>query len=182
MSRIGVKPVLKPNDVSVTLEGDALLVKGSLGELSLKLPRTVSVKVADSEITVERKGDTKQARSDHGTTRAHIANMIEGVTHGFKKEMELVGMGYRAVMEGTTLVMNLGWSHPVKFAPPEGITFKVVENVNVEVTGISKQLVGLWAAKVRSTRKPEPYQGKGIRYKDEIVRRKVGKSVEKTAK
>jgi large subunit ribosomal protein L6 len=181
MSRIGIKPVPKLNEITATLDGRVLNIKGPLGELSLKLPVTVSVNVLENEIVVERKGNTKQARSDHGTTRAHIANMIEGVTHGYKKELEIVGMGYRAVLEGRAVVLSLGWSHTVKFEPPEGITFKVNDGVFVEISGIDKQQVGLWAAKIRGIRKPEPYRGKGIRYKDEAVRRKVGKSVEKTA-
>ncbi len=179
MSRIGVQPIQKPKDVTVTFEKPVLSVKGPLGELSLSIPSKIAVTISDEDILVERKSETKQTKSDHGTTRSHIANMIVGVTQGFKKEMEIVGMGYRASMEGKTLVMSLGWSHPVKVVPPEGVTFNVNDNVFVEVSGINKQLVGLWAAKIRSIRKPEPYRGKGIRYKDEVVRRKVGKSVEK---
>lgn len=181
MSRIGVLPVPKPKEVTASYADRLLTVKGPLGELKLKPAQGISVTVNDEEILVERKGNSKQTKSDHGTTRAHIANMVRGVTEGFKKELEIVGMGYRASMEGKTLVMNLGWSHPVKVEPPDGVTFKVTENVYVEVSGVDKQLVGLWAAKVRHCREPEPYQGKGIRYKDEVVRRKVGKSVEKTA-
>ena len=181
MSRIGVKPVPKPNEVTVSLTGKVLSVTGPLGVLQLKLPGTVEVKIADNTVSVDRKGNSKQAHSDHGTIRAHIANMIMGVTQGYKKELEIVGMGYRASLEGSVLVMSLGWTHPVKVTPPEGIVFTVSEGVFVTVSGIDKQLVGLWAAKIRSIRKPEPYRGKGIRYKDEAVRRKVGKSVEKAA-
>jgi large subunit ribosomal protein L6 len=176
MSRIGIKPIPKIEGVTVALKEREIVVTGPQGELTRILPDTVDVKIGD-EIVVERKGDSKQARSDHGTIRALIANMMEGVKNGYKKELELVGMGYRAAMEGETLVLTVGWTHPVKIQPPEGITFSVNDNVFVDVSGPDKQLVGLWAAKVRSVRKPEPYKGKGIRYKDEVVRRKTSKTV-----
>ena len=177
MSRIGTKPVTKPDEITVDLKDGDIVISGPKGELKQFIPETVEIKVDGKEIVVNRKGESKQARSDHGTLRAIIANMVEGVTKGYKKELELVGMGYRASMEGNTLVLAIGWNHPVKVEPPVGITFVVNDNVNIEVTGSDKQLVGLWAAKVRSIRKPEPYKGKGIRYKDEVVRRKTSKTV-----
>lgn len=176
MSRIGVKPISKIEGVTVDLKGRDVVVSGPLGELTRALPDTIDVEIGD-EIVVKRRDDSKQAKSDHGTIRALIANMMEGVKNGYKKELELVGMGYRASMEGNALVLTVGWTHPVKVEPPEGVTFTVNENVFIEVSGADKELVGLWAAKVRSIRKPEPYKGKGIRYKDEVVRRKTSKTV-----
>lgn len=177
MSRIGTKPITIEKDVTVTLKDGEVLVKGPQGELTRQLPTTVKVSVEGDTITVERIGESKQAKSDHGTIRAHLANMIEGVKNGFKKELELVGMGYRAAMEGTTLVLTVGWTHPVKVEAPEGVTFEVEDSVFVVVKGADKEQVGLWAAKIRSVRKPEPYKGKGIRYKDEVVRRKTSKTM-----
>ena len=159
------------------MKDNTVVVKGPLGELEQTIPATVKVTVTDDAVKVERLKESKQARSDHGTIRALIANMMKGVKEGYKKELELVGMGYRASMEGKTLVLTVGWNHPVKIESPEGLEFSVNENVNVEVSGIDRQLVGLWAAKIRSVRKPEPYKGKGIRYKDEVVRRKTSKAV-----
>jgi large subunit ribosomal protein L6 len=177
MSRIGTQPVTIKENVKIEVKDGEAVVSGPLGELRRRIPDTVTVKITDSEVIVERKKENKQARSDHGTTRALIANMVEGVTEGFKKELELVGMGYRAEIQGTTLVMALGWNHPVKVEPPEGITFTAPDQSSIEVSGMDKEKVGLWAAKIRGIRKPEPYKGKGIRYKDEVVRRKTSKSV-----
>lgn len=177
MSRIGTQPVTIKENVNVEIKDGEIVVIGPLGELRRKIPDTVTVKIVDSGVIVERKTENKQARSDHGTIRAHIANMVEGVTEGFKKELALVGMGYRAEIQGRTLVMALGWNHPVTVEPPEGVTFAAPDQSSVEVSGLDKEKVGLWAAKIRSIKKPEPYKGKGIRYKDEVVRRKTSKSV-----
>ncbi|MBN2100875.1 50S ribosomal protein L6 [Candidatus Dojkabacteria bacterium] len=177
MSRIGIKPIKIEDGVEVKVSTHEVDVKGPLGELKLRTPSTVSVKAENDEVIVETKRGGKQAGSDHGTIRMLISNMIYGVKNGYKKELELVGMGYRANMEGDTLVMHLGWTHPIKVEPPEGIKFAVKDTVFVEVSGIDKQLVGLWAAKIRSIRKPEPYKGKGIKYVDEIIRRKTSKTV-----
>ncbi|MBN1619034.1 50S ribosomal protein L6 [Candidatus Dojkabacteria bacterium] len=177
MSRIGIKPVKIEKDVTIEIKDQSAIVKGPLGELIIDLPSNVSAEVKDSDVIVSRKGNSQQAVANHGTIRVLIANAIEGVTKGYKKELEISGIGYRAAMEGTTLVLNVGWNHPVKFPAPEGIKFDVKDAVVIEVSGIDKQLVGLWSAKVRSIRKPEPYKGKGIKYSDEIVRRKSSKSV-----
>lgn len=178
MSRIGVQPVKIEEKVSVEVDGQNVAVKGPKGELSLQLPDSLKVNVKDDQIIVERTRETKQAKSNHGTYRMLLENMINGVKEGFKKDLELVGMGYRASMEGKTLVMQLGWNHPIKVEPPEGIEFETPSETEISVSGIDKQLVGLWAAKIRSIRKPEPYKGKGIRYAGEQVRRKTVKIVE----
>ncbi len=177
MSRIGLKPVLIEEGVKVAVNGKKVVVSGPLGELTLYTPDTVKVSISGETVVVERVNDAKQAKSDHGTIRALIANMVYGVKNGYSKEMELVGLGYRASMQGETLVMALGWNHPITVTPPPGVTFSVEDGTIVKVTGADKNLVGLWAAKIRSHRKPEPYKGKGIRYMDEVVRRKTSKSV-----
>jgi len=181
MSRIGRLPVKIEEGVSVEVRDNKILVKGTLGELELVIPATVKVEVTDSEVIVNAVQEKKQAKSDHGTIRVLVTNMIKGVKEGFKKELELVGMGYRASMEGETLVMSLGWNHPVKVSSPDGIKFDVRDNVFIDISGIDKQNVGLWAAKIRSIRKPEPYKGKGIRYVGEEVRRKTSKTVKEEA-
>lgn len=177
MSRVGTKPITIEDGVKVEIQKSTAKVTGPLGELSIKIPVTLKVSVDEKEVLVERVNESKQARSDHGTIRSIIANMIQGVKEGFKKELELVGMGYRAQMEGKALSMSLGWNHPVKVEPPEGLTFAVRDNVFIEISGIDKELVGLWAARIRSIRKPEPYKGKGIRYVGEVVRRKTSKTI-----
>jgi large subunit ribosomal protein L6 len=177
MSRIGIKPIKIEEGVTVEVIDGTVKVKGLKGELERKLPKRIEVSVKDNEIVVERKGESKQDKSNHGTIRSLIANMIKGVAHGYKKELELIGMGYRAEMQGRDLVMHLGWTHPVKVTPPEDITFEVRDQVFVDVSGHDNQKVGLWAANVRKIRKPEPYKGKGIRYIDEFVRRKTSKTV-----
>lgn len=177
MSRIGIQPIKIEEGVTVEISDKEVKVKGPLGELSISIPNTLKIKEENGEIIVERRKSTKQAKSDHGTIRSIIANMIEGVKNGFKKELELVGMGYRVEMKGPSLVMFLGWNHPVEYDPPEGVTFEVTDGVKIIVSGFDKQLVGLTAAKIRSIRKPEPYKGKGIRYVDEVVRRKTSKTV-----
>lgn len=177
MSRIGVQPVKIEKDVTVTVNNSEVTVRGPLGTISQKIPATITVEVKGDELMVTRKSDGKQSRSDHGTIRALIANMVEGVARGYKKELELVGMGYRAMMQGQNLELHIGWTHPVVIVPPEGVTFAVEESTKIVVSGIDKQLVGLWSAKIRSVRKPEPYKGKGIRYSGEVVRRKTSKSM-----
>ncbi len=176
MSRIGKKPVPVPSDVTVSVDNQSVVVKGPKGELSRTLPAEVSVVQEGKEIIVTRNNDSRTSRAYHGLSRTLIANMIEGVSKGFEKRLEIKGVGYRAAIKGKTLNMNLGYSHPVEFAPPAGIEFKVESNTNVIVSGIDKELVGTIAAKIRDARPPEPYKGKGVRYLGEMVRRKAGKA------
>ncbi|MBR6021376.1 MAG: 50S ribosomal protein L6 [Kiritimatiellae bacterium] len=178
MSRIGKKPVEIPQGVSIDAADGRVTVKGPKGELSIPVPATVKVSLADGKLAVERAGgDDKQARADHGTVRALVANMVRGVTQGYVKELEIQGVGYRASMEGTTLTMLVGYSHPVVYPVPEGVKLTVSDSTNLKLEGIDKQLVGEVAARIRAFCPPEPYKGKGIRYKDEHVRRKAGKTV-----
>jgi len=178
MSRIGKKPVELPKDVKVDVSDGRVTVKGPKGELSLKLPGTVAVKIEGATLGVERTGgDGKQSRADHGTVRALINNMVKGVSQGYVRELEIQGVGYRASMEGTTLTMLVGYSHPVVYPVPEGVKVSVADGTQLKVEGIDKQLVGEVAARIRAFCPPEPYKGKGIRYKDEHVRRKAGKTV-----
>lgn len=175
MSRIGKKPVIIPEGVSVSLNGRTLVVKGKLGELKMDIHPIVDVKIEGNTITVVPKDDDKFARAMWGTTRALINNMVIGVTQGFTKRLLLVGVGYRARMEGNKLILNVGYSHPVEVVPPEGIKFSVEEQVKITVSGIDKYLVGQVAANIRAIRKPDPYKGKGIRYEDEVIILKEGK-------
>ena len=177
MSRIGVKPITVPAGVEVTIaEGNLVTVKGPKGTLTKKFDAAISIKQEENTITVERPTNNKQHRSLHGLTRTLIDNMVIGVTNGFEKKLELVGVGYRAQKQGKKLVMNLGFSHPVEMEDPEGLTVEVPNQTELIVKGIDKQLVGNYAAKIRDWRKPEPYKGKGIRYAGEVVRRKEGKT------
>ncbi|GIX45335.1 MAG: 50S ribosomal protein L6 [Candidatus Hydrogenedentota bacterium] len=176
MSRIGKIPVPLPKGTEVKIDGNEVSVKGPKGQLSMKLPGRVSVEVRDGAVHVTRHGDDKQARAFHGLTQRLIRNMVIGVTEGFKKELEINGVGYRASLEGKKLVLQLGYSHPVEYEPPTGITLEVPKQTSVIVHGIDKQLVGEVAAKIRSFRPPEPYKGKGIKYVDERILRKVGKA------
>ncbi|NLB51743.1 MAG: 50S ribosomal protein L6 [Syntrophomonadaceae bacterium] len=176
MSRIGKKPISLPKDVKFSVEGNVITVKGSKGSLSQQLPADISVQQEDDQLIVARPSDDKQTRAFHGLSRALIANMVEGVTNGFEKKLELVGVGYRAQMQGKKLVINIGFSHPVEVEPPEGIEFEVPAATKITVKGIDKQLVGNTAAHIRAIRKPEPYKGKGIKYENEVIRRKAGKS------
>lgn len=176
MSRIGKQPIEIVKDCNIEVLTGMVKVVGPLGSIDVKLPDTVGVDVKDGNVLVNRVGDTKQAVSDHGTIRATISNAVEGVTKGFSKELEIVGIGYRASLEGQTLVMKLGWNHPVKFDPPEGVKIEVPDELHVKISGIDKQLVGLTAAKIRAARKPEPYKGKGVRYVGEVVRIKTSKA------
>ena len=180
MSRIGVKPITVPAGVEVTIaEGNLVTVKGPKGTLTKKFYAAISIKQEENTITVERPTNNKQHRSLHGLTRTLIDNMVIGVTNGFEKKLELVGVGYRAQKQGKKLVMNLGFSHPVEMEDPEGLTVEVPNQTELIVKGIDKQLVGNYAAKIRDWRKPEPYKGKGIRYAGEVVRRKEGKTGKK---
>ncbi|MGR4064801.1 MAG: 50S ribosomal protein L6 [Vulcanimicrobiaceae bacterium] len=177
MSRIGKLPVALPNGVNVTLGDDEVHVKGPKGELRQQvLAQSVSIKVEDGSVIVERKGDAKPHRSAHGLTRSLIANMVEGVSKGFRKSLEIQGVGYRAAKAGEKLNLTLGYSHPVVFAAPKGVSLSVEGQNKIHVDGIDKQQVGQVAAEIRNLRPPEPYKGKGIRYEGELVRKKLGKA------
>ena len=173
MSRIGNRVIAIPEGVTVTLNEDVVTVKGPKGELSQKMLKDISMKQEDGQITLERKNEN--AKAMHGTMNALINNMIIGVTKGYEKGLEIVGVGYRFNVQGKKLVINAGYSHPVNVEIPEGITVELVSNTEITVKGINKVLVGEFAANIRKVRLPEPYKGKGIRYKDEHIRRKEGK-------
>ena len=175
MSRIGNRKIVVPAGVTITNENNIVTVKGPKGELSLELVRGIEISQEENTLTVTRPNDEKATKAMHGTTNANIQNMIKGVTDGFQKGLEIIGVGYRFNVKGTTLVVNAGYSHPVEMAVPTGLTVEQVSNTEITVKGIDKVLVGKFAAEVRSVREPEPYKGKGIRYKDEYVRRKEGK-------
>jgi large subunit ribosomal protein L6 len=176
MSRVGKRPVEIPSGVDVKLKAEMIAVKGPLGELSQKLNPVVKVEVGDGAVTVTRDSDEKHCIAMHGTMRALIANLIEGVSKGFSKRLEIIGTGYRAQMKGKALSLQVGHSHPVDYTPPAGITVEVESPTKLIVKGIDKELVGRAAAEIRAIRKPEPYKGKGIRYEGEYVRRKAGKA------
>ncbi|HXH87597.1 MAG TPA: 50S ribosomal protein L6 [Gaiellaceae bacterium] len=175
MSRIGRKPIEVPATVSVAISPGRVQVNGPLGELSQQVPARMQVEQGDGEILVTRPTERGPDRALHGLTRTLIANMVEGVTKGFEKHLEIQGVGYRAALRGTDLELNVGYSHSVVMKPRAGITFEVPAPNQVIVKGSDKQQVGQTAAEIRAVRKPEPYKGKGIRYRDEVVRRKVGK-------
>lgn len=179
MSRIGRKPITIPNGVNVNLENTLITVKGPKGTLSRELHKDMKIVVEENVITVERPSDHKLHRSLHGTTRSVVNNMIAGVTEGFAKNLDLVGVGYRANKTGEKLVLNVGYSHPVEFMPDNGIEFEVPANNKIIVRGIDKELVGATAAKIRAVREPEPYKGKGIKYENERILRKEGKAGKK---
>lgn len=176
MSRIGKMPVAIPSGVDVTVDGSTVTVKGGKGELTRAFKDIISIKVEDGNVIVERPDDSREAKSLHGLTRTLIHNMIVGVSEGYSKKLELVGVGYRAALKGTDLELQLGYSHPVVVPAPENITFEVPSQTEIIVKGISKEQVGQVAANIRAWRKPEPYKGKGIRYEGEYVRRKLGKA------
>lgn len=176
MSRIGKKPVEIPSGVTVTLNGHTVTVKGPKGELTRTFHSDIEIKVEDNVVNVSRPSDDKNHRSLHGTTRAIIANMIEGVSKGFERNLELIGVGYRAQKQGKKLVLNVGYSHPVEIEPEEGIEIEVPANTKITIKGTDKERVGALAANIRDVRPPEPYKGKGIRYEGENVRRKEGKT------
>jgi large subunit ribosomal protein L6 len=175
MSRIGRKPISVPEGVTVDVGSGVVSVKGPKGELSQTVDRDMTIALDDSTLTVERPTDRGPHRALHGLTRSLLANMVEGVTDGYEKRLEIQGVGYRARLQGKALELSVGFSHPVSVPAPEGIEFEVPQQTEVVVRGIDKQLVGETAARIRRVRPPEPYKGKGIRYAGEHVRRKVGK-------
>ncbi|MGB3496214.1 MAG: 50S ribosomal protein L6 [Elainellaceae cyanobacterium] len=179
MSRIGKRPIEIPPKVTVAIDGLAVTIKGPKGELSRILPYGVSVTQEDSFLVVKRVNESRVARQRHGLSRTLLANMVEGVSNGFQKRLEIQGVGYRAQVQGKNLILNVGFSNPVQIEPPVGIDLSVETNTNVLVSGIDKEIVGNIAARIRSVRPPEPYKGKGIRYANEIVRRKAGKAGKK---
>ena len=176
MSRIGRLPIAVPSTVDVTIEGRRLTVKGPKGTLTRTLHPDMSVAQEDGSIVVTRPTEQKTHKQLHGLTRTLVNNMVVGVTDGYRKGLEITGVGYRAALNGRKLTLNLGYSHPVEIDPPDGISFEVENPTRLAVVGIDKELVGQIAAKVRATRKPEPYKGKGVRYAGEYVRRKAGKA------
>lgn len=177
MSRVGKKPIEVPADVTITLgDKNAVTVKGPKGELTREFHKDITIALEDNVLTLTRPSDSKDHRTNHGTTRALLANMVTGVSKGFERTLELVGVGYRAQLQGEKLVLNVGYSHPVEFTPENGVTVEVPANTKVIVKGIDKERVGALASNIRQVRPPEPYKGKGIRYEGEAVRRKEGKT------
>jgi large subunit ribosomal protein L6 len=176
MSRIGTQPITIEEGVTVNIDNKTVKVKGPKGELEIKLPYELSAEIKNDEIVLSRSNDEKPTKSIHGTYRMILANAVHGVKEMYEKKLELVGVGYRARLEGTTLVMTLGWNHPIKLEPYEGIEIEVPDETHINIRGVDKQKVGEFSAKVRSQREPEPYKGKGIRYVDEYVRRKSAKT------
>ncbi|MCQ6276433.1 50S ribosomal protein L6 [Bacillus sp. V3B] len=177
MSRIGKKPIEIPSGVTLTIDNNnTVTVKGPKGELTRSFNPDIEIKVEENIITVSRPSDAKDHRALHGTTRALLSNMVEGVSKGFEKGLELIGVGYRAQKQGNKLILNVGYSHPVEITPEEGIEVEVPANTKLIVKGINKERVGALAANIRDVRPPEPYKGKGIRYEGEYVRRKEGKT------
>ena len=180
MSRIGNKAITIPAGVEVTIaSGNEVTVKGPKGTLTRQFDPKFGIKNEENVLTVTRPNELKATKQLHGTTRALLANMVEGVTAGYTKELELVGIGFRAAMSGKKLTLNIGYSHPIEFTVEDGLTVECTSATNIKVSGIDKQRVGEFAANVRAVRKPEPYKGKGIRYKGEYVRRKEGKTAGK---
>ncbi|MHC5067092.1 MAG: 50S ribosomal protein L6 [Planctomycetota bacterium] len=175
MSRVGKNPIALPSGVQVNVANGVATVKGGKGEQSIAVAEGITVAVDGSSVVVGRESDVKEVRALHGTIRALIQNAVTGVTQGFSKQLEIVGVGYRAQLQGKKLVLNIGFCHTVEIEAPEGITFTVPEQTKIEVSGVDRQLVGQVAADIRAVRKPEPYKGKGIRYAGEQVRRKAGK-------
>lgn len=179
MSRIGKRPINIPSKVTVTISGQDISVKGPKGELSRILPAGVEVTQEGETLWVKRQNESRVARQLHGLCRTLVSNMVEGVSQGFQRRLEIQGVGYRAQVQGRNLILNVGYSNPVQIEPPEGIQLAVESNTNVVVSGIDKEIVGNTAAKIRGIRPPEPYKGKGIRYAGEMVRRKAGKAGKK---
>ncbi len=180
MSRIGNTPINLPEGVSLTLDQNVVVVKGPKGELTYQLPPLIELEINQNEIKVKRANNSKPAKSFHGLTRALLANMVQGVSQGYTKVLELVGTGYRVAKQGNKLVISVGYSHPVEYPEPDGVKLEVEGNNLIKVSGIDKQLVGQVAAEIRAIRKPEPYKGKGIRYQGEHIRRKAGKAAKGT--
>ena len=179
MSRIGKKPVVIPAGVTVTQSGHNIKIKGPKGELQNEFHQNISISVKGNEITVTRPDDAKENKALHGLTRALLQNMINGVTNSYQKTLDIVGVGYRAELKGKNLLINIGYSHPIYFMPPDGVALQTPTQTQIVISGIDKQLVGLVAAKIRSIRQPEPYKGKGIKYSDEQILRKAGKTAGK---
>jgi large subunit ribosomal protein L6 len=180
MSRIGKRPITLPDKVSITINGQHVAVKGPKGNLERTLPNLVRVEQDGNVVQVIRQDDSRKARERHGLSRTLIANMVDGVSKGYEKRLQVKGVGYRVQMQGKNLILNVGYSHPVEMVPPDGIQFEVAEkNTEIIVTGINKEVVGNTAAKIRAVRPPEVYKGKGIRYKGEFVRLKAGKTGKK---
>lgn len=177
MSRVGKNPVELPAGVTAAVSGNTVKIKGPKGELSLDVASGISVEVKDGRVVVARESDEKPARALHGTVRSLVANMVKGVTQGYRKELEIYGVGYKARMEGRKLVLNLGYSHPIEYMIPEGVNVTVPKPEDVGVEGVDKHLVGQVADRIRSFAPAEPYKGKGVRYKGEKIRRKAGKTV-----
>lgn len=176
MSRIGNKVVVLPAGVEIKQDGNNITVKGPKGELTREFSSDIKMNIEGNEVTFTRPNDSKEMKTIHGTTRANFNNMVVGVSEGFQKALELIGVGYRAQVQGNKLTLNVGYSHPVEMTAPEGVTFEVPANTQVIVKGIDKEVVGELAANIRGVRPPEPYKGKGIRYVGEFVRRKEGKT------
>ncbi|WHY86472.1 50S ribosomal protein L6 [Neobacillus novalis] len=176
MSRIGKKPIEIPAGVTVTLNNNTVTVKGPKGELTRSFNPDIAINIEENIITITRPSDVKEHRALHGTTRAVIANMVEGVSTGFTRNLELIGVGYRVQKQGNKLVLNVGYSHPVEFEPEAGLEIEVPSNTKISIKGTDKERVGELAANIRGVRPPEPYKGKGIRYEGEFVRRKEGKT------
>jgi large subunit ribosomal protein L6 len=177
MSRVGKKPIEVPADVTVTVaDGNVVTVKGPKGEMTRAFNKDIAIVLEENVLTLSRPSDSKEHRTIHGTTRALLANMVLGTSQGFERVLELVGVGYRAQLQGNKLVLNVGYSHPVEFTPEEGLSVEVPANTRVIVRGIDKERVGALASNIRQVRPPEPYKGKGIRYEGEKVRRKEGKT------
>jgi large subunit ribosomal protein L6 len=176
MSRVGNKPVELPEGVDVKIEGQAVTVKGSKGELNRSFHERIGFDIDNGVVTVTRPDDTRESRALHGLSRSLLSNMVTGVSDGYRKELEIQGVGYRASLKGSDIELLVGFSHPVSVAAPEGITFEVPEPTRIIVSGIDKEQVGQVAANIRKVRPPEPYKGKGIRYVGEYVRRKAGKA------
>ncbi|HEY9649435.1 MAG TPA: 50S ribosomal protein L6 [Coleofasciculaceae cyanobacterium] len=179
MSRIGKRPITLPSKVTIQIDGQHISIKGPKGELDRVLPEQVTVEQDGETLRVVRVDDSRSARERHGLSRTLVANMVEGVSTGFQKRLEIQGVGYRAQVQGRNLILNVGYSKPVEIVPPDGIQVAVENNTNVIVSGINKEIVGNTAARIRAVRPPEVYKGKGIRYAGEVVRRKAGKTGKK---
>lgn len=182
MSRVGRKPIEITKGVTVSLKGRVVNVKGPHGELSATVHPNITVEVKDNHVLFVRKNEEKENKALHGLWRALVQNMVKGVTAGYSKKLEIVGVGYRAEMKGKKLQLLLGYSHPILFGAPEGIKIETPTQTNITISGIDKQLVGLVASKIRSFRPPEPYKGKGVKYEGEYIRRKAGKAAAAAAK
>lgn len=176
MSRIGKLPIDIPDGVDIKIDGNVITVKGPKGQLTKQFPKEMEIQLNDKQVIVKRPTDQKKHKALHGLTRTLIANMVEGVTKGFQKTLAIEGVGYRAAKQGNKLVLTIGYSHPVEIEQPKGIEIEVPANNKIVVKGIDKELVGITAANIRKVREPEPYKGKGIRYENEYIRRKVGKT------